>query len=365
MRSVFYVGMDVHKESVRIAVLKGTEKQTVYEATVKNDIPKITKIVSKYKTQGTVVAGYEAGCMGYTLQRSLTAAKVDCRVIPPNRVERLGSQRIKTDTRDAILIARMLKNHEGESIYVPAAEDEAARDFLRCREDLRIELHKTKQQLLKFLLRSGFLYDSGKKPWTKAHRDWMANLEFPHELQKEAYTQYYCSIVEIENRIERMEAKIVEVAESEAYRERVSYLRCFKGIDYITALAFVCEIGDFRRFGSAASFMAYLGLVPSEKSSGSKRRQGGITKTGNTHLRRLLVESSWHYRYRGAASAALQARRTGVDENIITYADKALHRLQAKFAHLLFKGKSSKTAVTAVARELAGFIWGSMVGLYS
>jgi len=365
MKSVFYVGMDVHKESVRIAVLKGTEKQTVYEATVKNDIPKITKIVSGYKAKGNVVAGYEAGCMGYTLQRSLAAASVDCRVIPPNRIERLGSQRIKTDTRDAILIARMLKNHEGESIYVPTTDDESARDLLRCREDLRIELHKAKQQLQKMLLRSGFIYDGEKKLWTKAHREWMAKLKFRHELQKETVTQYYCHIVEIENRIVRIDAKAIEVAESEVYRERVSYLRCFKGIDYITALAFVCEIGDFRRFGSAASFMAYLGLVPSEQSSGPKRRQGGITKTGNTHLRRLLVESSWHYRYRGSASAALQARRSGVDENIITYADKALHRLQSKFAHLLFKGKSSKTAVTAVARELAGFIWGSMVGLYS
>ena len=364
MKSVFCIGMDVHKESVRIAVLRGTEKQTVYEATVKNDIPKIVKIVSGYRQKGTVIAGYEAGCMGYTLQRALAAVKVDCRVIAPNKVARLGSERIKTDTRDAILIARMLKNNEGDSIYIPTADDEAARDLLRCREDMRQQVHKTKQQLLKFLLRIGFIYPGEKQLWTKAHRDWMAKLEFRNELQKETFVQYLCNLKDLENRVERIDIKIVDVAEGEPYRERVARLRCFKGIDYITALAFVCEIGDFRRFGSAASFMAYLGLVPSERSSGAKRRQGGITKTGNTHLRKLLVESSWHYRYRAAASSTLQARRMGMDEQVIAYADKALHRLQGKFAHLLFKGKSSKTAVTATARELAGFVWGTMVGLY-
>jgi transposase len=356
--------MDVHKDSVRIAVLKGTDKQTVYEATVTSDIRKIVKIVSGYKAKGVVVAGYEAGCMGYTLQRSLTAVKIECRVIPPNKVPRLGSERIKTDARDAVLIARMLKNNEGESIYIPTADDEATRDFLRCREDVKVELHQAKQQLLKQLLRTGFIYDKDKRYWTKAHRDWMSGLEFCHDLQKETFDEYYCRVQEIENRLGRIEARIVTIAESEHYRDAVARLRCFKGIDYVTALALVCEIGDFRRFGSAAAFMAYLGLVPSENSSGAKRRQGGITKTGNSHLRRLLVESSWHYRYRCTASVALQARRSGMDEQVITYADKALHRLQSKFAHLVFKGKSSKTAVAATARELAGFVWGAMVGSY-
>jgi transposase len=364
MRSVYFVGMDVHKDSVRIAVLKGMEKQTVYEATVKNDIPKIVKIVGGYTKKGTVIAGYEAGCMGYTLQRSLADAKVDCRVIAPNKVARLGSEKIKTDTRDAILIARMLKNNEGESIYIPTADDEAARDLLRCREDMKSELHRTKQQLLKLLLRQGLLYDREKRLWTQAYRDWLAQVKFHHELQKEAFDQYFCHLQELENRLERIETKIVSVAETEPYRENVARLRCFKGIDYITALAFVCEIGDFRRFHSAASFMAYLGLVPSEYSSGTKRRQGGITKTGNTHLRKLLIESSWHYRYRGTASAALQTRRAGMDEIVIAYADKALHRLQSKFAHLVIRGKSSKTAVAATARELAGFIWGAMTESY-
>lgn len=364
MKIVYYVGLDVHKDSVRMAVLKGTEKQTVFEATLKNDIPKIVKTVAEYRKKGAVVAGYEAGCMGYTLQRSLSAAKLDCRVIAPNKVARQGSEKIKTDARDAILIARMLKNNEGESIYIPTADDEAARDLLRCREDLKTELHRTRQQLAKLLLRLGLVYDSEKRPWTKAHRDWMLDLAFRHEFQKEAFDQYYSHMQELENRLERIEAKIVTIAGSAPYREPVARLRCFKGIDHLTALALVCEVGDFRRFHSAASFMAYLGLVPSERSSGTKRRQGGITKTGNVHLRKLLIESSWHYRYRGAASAALNARRLGMDEAVIAYADKALHRLQSKFARLVFRGKSSKTAVAATARELAGFIWGAMTESY-
>jgi transposase len=167
-----------------------------------------------------------------------------------------------------------------------------------------------------------------------------------------------------ENRLDRIDAMILEVAKTDPYRDFVARLRCFKGIDYITALALVCEVGDFRRFPTAAAFMAYLGLVPSEHSSGTKRRQGGITKTGNTHLRKLLIESSWHYRYRGAASAALRARRIGMDEEVIAYADKALYRLQTKFGKLVLKGKSSKTAVAATARELAGFVWGMMNTVY-
>lgn len=364
METVYYVGMDVHKDSVRIAVLKGIEKQTVYEATVRNDIPKIVKIVGAYATKGDVIAGYEAGCMGYTLQRSLTNAKVECRVIPPNRVPRGGSQRIKTDTRDAILIARMLKHNEGESIYVPSVADEAARDLLRCREDLKMELQRVKQQISKFLLRAGFLYDKNKQPWTKTHRDWMKHLAFAHDLQREAFEQYYCHMKELEDRLDRLDARIVEVAKSEPYRENVARLRCFKGIEYVTALALVCEVGDYRRFPSAASFMAYLGLVPSEHSSGDKRLQGGITKTGNSHLRKLLIESSWHYRYRGSAGLALKARRIGQEEEVIAYADKALFRLQTKFGRIVVKGKSAKTAVAATARELAGFVWGMMTESY-
>jgi transposase len=364
MESVYYVGMDVHKDSVRIAILKDYEKQTIYEATVNNDIPKIIKIMKKHQQTGKVIAGYEAGCMGYTLQRSLASMSIDCRVIAPNKIPRNGTERIKTDTRDAVLIARMLKNNEGDSIHVPTSEDEAARDLLRCREDLKAELQRTKHQLSKFLMRIGFVYPSEQRAWTLVHKKWMKSLTFSQPLQKECFDQYYCHMEELENRLERIETRIVEVAQTEVYAERIAPLRCFKGIDYLIALSLICEVGDFRRFPKASSFMAYLGLVPSEHSSGGKRRQGGITKTGNSHLRKLLIEASWHYRHRGLASATLKARRVGMNEFMIGYADKALYRLQKKFSHLIFIGKSSKTAVAAIARELAGFIWGAMTESY-
>jgi transposase len=364
MSNVFYVGMDVHKESVRVAVLKGSDKETVYEGTHKSDITKIVKLVKAYTAKGSVVAGYEAGCMGYTLQRALAAESVECRVIPPNHVPRVGSQRIKTDSRDAVLIARMLKNNEGGGINIPTAEDEATRDLLRCRDDIKLDLNRCKQRLSKFLLRLGYRYEK-EATWTKAHRDWMKALVFINELHRETFEQYYSHFEGLEERLDRLDERIKTIATSPVYQEAVARLRCFKGIDHLTALALVCEVSDFARFPNAQSFMAYVGLVPSEYSSGGKRKQGGITKTGNTHLRNLLIESSWHYRYYSSPSVALKKRRQGNSELVIGYADKAFRRLQGKHIRLVHRGKNSKTATTAIARELAGFVWGMMTENYA
>jgi transposase len=301
--------------------------------------------------------------MGYTLQRALTEANVECRVIPPNQIPRVGSQRIKTDSRDAILIARMLKNNEGGSIHIPTPQDEATRDLLRCRDDIRLDITRYKQRISKFLLRLGYVYDK-ETVWGKAYRDWMKGLVFANGLHTETLDQYYSHLVSLEDRLSRLDTRIKEMALDPAYQEKIARLRCFKGIDYITSLTLVCEVGDFDRFPNAAAFMAYVGLVPSEYSSGGTRRQGGITKTGNTHLRNLLIESSWHYRYYGSPSAVLKARRAGNSELVIEYADRALRRLQSKHAGLVRVGKNSKTATAAVARELAGFVWGMMTENY-
>ncbi len=363
MESVYYVGMDVHKDSIRMAVLHGSERETVYEATFKNDIPKIVRKLNEFNTKDKVIAAYEAGCMGYTLQRSLGQAGIECRIVSPNKIDRSGARKIKTDARDAVLIARMIKNNEADTIRIPTQDDEAARDLLRCREDIKAELQRTRHQLSNFLLRNGHIYD-GKSRWTGAHKSWMKKLSFTLSPQKETFDQYFCHMMELEARLDRIEVSIIELAQTVPYREGINRLRCFKGIDYLTALACVCEVGDYKRFPSAGSFMSYLGLVPSEHSSGAKRFQGGITKTGNSHLRKLLIESSWHYRYHHPANAALIERRKGMDEATITYADKALHRLQSKFGKIVYRGKSEKTAVAATARELAGFIWGMMTEAY-
>jgi transposase len=359
MENVYHVGLDVHKETIEISVFLNWGQTPEFEKTVINDHSKIVQQLKKLQRQGMVKVCYEAGCMGYTLQRILCEAGIDCRVVSPGKIPRKPTDWIKTDRRDARHLAKCLRSGEAEGIYIPTPQDEATRDYLRARDDLKLDLKRAKQQLLKFLLRHGFQYDTNSY-WTKKHRVWMQGLKFTEPLQHEAFQVYYTRICEIEERMMVMEARIIEIAESDHYRTSVGLLRCLKGVDYLIALAMVCEVGDFRRFKNAGAFMAYLGLIPREYSSGEKRKQGGITKSGNGHLRRLLVEASWHYRYQSAPSRRLTTRRVGQDTKTIAYADKAMRRLQKKFLKLIHKGKSKNVAAIAIARELSGFIWGMM-----
>lgn len=359
MKTVYHVGLDVHKETVEMSVFRNRETEPEYEQKMNNEHRTIIHHLRRLQQRGEVQVCYEAGCMGFILHRALRDAGIECRIISPGKVPRRPGERIKTDRRDARNLAKLLRAGDATGIYIPTEEDEATRDFIRARDDVKLELKRSKQQLQKFLLRLGHRYET-KRYWTGTHWKWMSDIVFSQPMHRETFETYCARIRELENRIALMEDRIIEIARSERYRETVDLLRCFKGIDYLIALALVCEVGDFRRFPSAASFMAYLGLVPREHSSGEKRRQGGITKSGNGHLRRLLVESSWHYRYAAPPSKALISRRMGRRTEVIAYADKALHRLQRKFSRMLFKGKSSNAAVTAVARELAGFIWGMM-----
>jgi transposase len=287
----------------------------------------------------------------------LTEFGFDCRVISPNKVFHRGEEKVKTDKRDAVDIAWMLRREEGESIAVPTREDEAARDVIRRRGDLKENQKSMKQRLLKFLLRKGINYES-ERYWTGKYFTWLGGLKFENPLEQQTIEAYVEEVRRLEDKIRRIDGVIEETAKSAEYEERVRKLRAFRGIEYLTALALVCELGDFKRFGSAEAFMSYLGLVPQESSSGKKRKQGGITKTGNGHLRRLLTESSWHYALPNQVSRRLSERREGTDEQTIGYADKAMKRLHEKYTRLVFKGKTKQTAITAVARELAGFIWG-------
>lgn len=359
MKKIYYVGLDVHKETVEMSVFQNREKEPEFEKRMENNHSKIIKTLKGLQQDGQVVVCYEAGCMGFVLKRIFDEAKIECCIVSSGKIPRKPGDRIKTDRRDARTLAKLLRSGEAEPIYVPTKEDEAARDYLRAREDIKNDLKRAKQQLLKFLLRHGRKYESYCY-WTQKHRKWMREIEFFHPIHKETFETYYTRIIELEECLVLMDAKIVEIACSDRYRESVERLRCFKGIDYLIALAFVCEVGDFIRFPRAESFMAYLGLIPREHSSGEKRHRGGITKSGNSHLRRLLVEASWHYRYKAPPSKRLTARRVGQKTEIVAYADRAMRRLQKKFIKLVLKGKSRNVAVTAVSRELAGFIWGIM-----
>jgi transposase len=359
MKEVYYAGLDVHKDTIQMAVLSGTGKEPVAAKGLPNDAMKVVKELAKFESKGKVQVAYEAGCLGYTLYRTLTEFGFDCRVISPDKVFHRGEDTVKTDKRDAVDIAWMLRREEGESIAVPTKEDEAARDLIRCRGDLKENQKSMKQRRLKFLLRKGINYES-ERYWTGKYFKWLGELKFENALEKQTFEEYVEEVRRLEDKIRRIDMVIEETAKSAEYEERVRKLRAFRGIEYLTALALVCEIGDFKRFGSAEAFMSYLGLVPRESSSGKKRKQGGITKTGNGHIRRLLTESSWHYARPNQVSRRLSERREGTDEQTIGYADKAMKRLHEKYTRLVFKGKTKQTAVTAVARELAGFIRGVM-----
>jgi transposase len=361
MENIYYAGLDVHKETIRMSVFLNNKDTSEFEKTLPGDGVKAAEVLLRLKEKGKVVACYESGCMGFYLQRYFQKKGIECIIAATSKIPRKPGDRIKTDSRDSRNLAKLLRAGELTSIHIPTVEEETVRDYLRSRDDLKLDAKRTKQRLLKFILRSGYRYE-GKSYWTLGHRKWMKNIPFVNDMQKETFESYYYQLETLEDKLRTMDERIEDISQSNRYINTVNRLRCFKGIDYLIALAVVCECGDFRRFASAESFMSYLGLVPSEYSSGGKRSQGGITKAGNAHLRRLLIEAAWHYRYTAPASKRLTARRKGQASEIIAYSDKAMRRLQKKFSKALLHGKTKQVAVTAVARELAGFIWGIMSG---
>ena len=362
MKKILHAGLDVHKENIRIALFSKDSVNPIEEKTILNEKNKIKRYFQKWQKDYTIVACYEAGCMGFELQRFLEKIKIKCEIFAPGKIPKEPSDRVKTDKKDARKLSKLLRNGDMKSIYIPTPDHEAVRDYLRSRDDLRIDLLRTKQRLKMFLLRHDFKYIEGKRPWTLSHKKWMRSIDFRNLFLKSTFDMYYNRVEGLQVELKNMDETIEWTCNSELFAENVSKLRCFKGIDYLTALAITCEIGDFQRFPSAQSFMSYLGIIPGEWSSGSKRRQGGITKSGNSYLRRLFIEAAWHYRHNSTEGKALSKRRQGQDEKIIAYAKKATSRLSKKFRKLSIKGKEKTKISTAVARELAGFVWGMMLG---
>ena len=359
---ILYVGMDVDKEKIAMAVMERTGNDLVGARIVRNSPEAIRKYFQELRKGGTEIqACYEAGFCGFQLARQLSGMGIGCAVAAPGMLPRMPSDRVKTDRRDARLLARALRNGDVHEVYVPTKQDEAIRDYLRMYEDEKGDLKRAKQRVLHFLLRRGLRYTHGGN-WTGGHRKWLLSLELDHPMEQETLDGYYARVVELEEHCQTMAARVEEIAGEERYVEPVRQLKAFKGIGTLIALSLIVEIGDFRRFATAEQFMAFLGIVPSEHSSGTKRRQGSITKAGNSHLRKLLVEAAWHQRSYHPTSKRLMARREGLPAPLITYANRAGRRLNKKFLRLLYAGKPSQVAATAVARELAGFIWGAMTG---
>jgi transposase len=366
MNSIVYVGMDVHKENYTLCCYSIEEDKLQYKQTVLPDYKLILKYLERVRTAYSegieFVCGYEAGCLGYTLYHQLTDHGVKCVILAPTTMAITNNNRIKTDKRDAGNIARCLAFHTYNAVFVPTAEDEAVKEYIRMRDDQKKALKIIKQQILALVLRHGYRFEEGKNYWTAKHVTWLKSLDLGGILQ-ESLNEYLVTYDYLSDKIERMDKRIEELAGDERYKEKVKKLSCLIGVKTHTALSAVVEIGDFKRFAKPEKLASYLGLVPGEDSSGEKHSRGSITKAGNCHVRRLLVEASQSYT-RGAAghkSKDLKRRQDGNTTQVIAYADKANERLRRKFYRMTLKNKINRNiATTAIARELACFMWGLM-----
>ncbi len=355
--TVRYVGLDVHKDTIVMAVAEsGTQPAEIY-ATLAHDPPAVLSRLRKLGPLPSIIVCYEAGPTGYELYRFLNAAGVQCHVVAPSMVPTQNGNRVKTDRRDARRLGHFLRSGDLTAIRVPDEDTEAVRDLTRSRDDAKRAERTARHQLSKFLLRRGCRFE-GKSHWTQTHWTWIKRQTFPQEAANRVLTDYIRTAERATQRVELLTLDIRQLVESWALAPLVKNLQAFRGVQLVTAAGLAAEIGDFHRFATAGQFMAFVGLVPSEHSSGAKRRQGGITKSGNRHVRRLLIEAGWHY-YRTPlrVSAELRARREGIPQAVIDIADKALQRLGTKSYRLKQGTKPANKIVTALARELAGFLW--------
>ena len=356
---ITYVGIDAHKRELHVAMLVGASSTPVTWV-VQNEPRAIDRLRRKLErtADGRIECCYEAGPCGYALQRRLQRDRLRCQVIAPALIPRKPGERIKTDRRDARKLAELHRAGLLTEVCPPTPADEAVRDLCRARDDAREDLQRSRHRLGKLLLRRGLHY-AGRN-WTRGHRQWVDSLCWDHEAERLVVEDYLLAIHHLEARLGELDARLAEVAETAPYREPVGWLRCFRGIDTLTAMLIVAELHDFRRFLSAPALMAYLGLVPSEDSSADKHRRGRITKTGNALVRRVLVETAWHYQHRPGVGVTLARRRQGQPAPVIAIADKAQRRLCRRFRKLTAEPKPAGKVVVAIARELAGFLWAAL-----
>ncbi len=354
---ITYVAMDTHKKQHRVAVVY-PDSGEMQEFTVKNTAKDIAKMVRQIKKRagGMTDFCYEAGVCGFTLKRQIEKLGCKCSVIAPSLVPTKPGDRIKTDRRDARKLLGQFVAGQLTEVYPPDQQQEAARELTRCRQAAQENLKRIRHQLVKFLTRHGYIYSQGRH-WTKKHHDWLRSLKFDLTDLEIAFELHYTELQHCMQRLASLDKQLQQLAERPQYRQVVGLLRCFRGIDTLTAITVLTEIFEFGRFDSPRALMAYLGLVPSEYSSGDHRRSGSITKAGNKRIRRLLIESSWHYRHRPSVSRELEKRRKDQPQWAIDIADQAMARLHRRYWHLLTRGKVPNKVVVALARELAGFIW--------
>jgi transposase len=324
-------------------------------ATVPNELRALLKQLRKLEKSGELRCCYEAGPTGFGLHRELLKASIDCVVVAPSMVPQQAGDRIKTDPRDAIKLARFLRSGDLTPIHVPDEQTEAMRDLERAREDAKRAERTARHQLSKFLLRHGLRYVG--KGWSQRHLDWIRKQHFEIEAQRRVLENYLHAVEQNGERVAVLTRDIAELVETWSLKPLVEALQALRGVQLVSAVTIAAELGEMRRFASAPQLMAYLGLVPSEHSSGGTKKRGGITRTGNQHVRKTLVESAWSYRFKPSMSYEIRRRNEGVSAEVRDIAWKAQQRLHRRYQRLLKRGKSKQQTVTALARELAGFIW--------
>ena len=352
------VALDDSKRTIVAGILRpGSDAPEL--RTLPNEPRHVRRFCARLKREGPVRVCYEAGPSGYDLFRQLTALGVPCQVMAPALTPRKPGDRIKTDRRDAAKLVRLFRAGELTPITVPDEAGEAGRDLLRCREDVQEDLLRWRHRLGKFLARHGRVYREGQN-WTQRHWTWIRRQRFDLPALARTCEEYRCAVEQLLARVADLDREIAALAETAPYQEPVGWLRCFRGIDTLAAMTLLAEIGDFQRFAHPRQLMAYLGLVPSEASSGDRTQRGSITKAGNLHARRILVEACWHYRHAPRLGAALARRSQGQPQSILAQAWRAQLRLHRRYRHLVGHGKRAPVAVVACTRELVGFLWAAL-----
>jgi transposase len=357
-KSVLYVGLDVHKMSMDVAIAEaGPGAELRFYGRIAGELAALDRVTRKLKAQGAELRfAYEAGPCGYQVYRHLTAQGYSCLVAAPALIPRRPGDRLKNDRRDALALARLLRAGELTAVKVPEADDEAMRDLTRSREDAICVERRAKQRTAAFLLRHGRVYP-GKTTWGRGHWRWLLQQVMDQPAQQIVLQEYLDAVREASARVLRLTGQIRELVPDWRRAPWVAAYQALRGVSLIVATTMVAEVGDLSRFKNPKELMAYLGLVPSEHSSGATVRRGHITKTGNSHARRVLVEAAWAYRLRARVTRPLLQRQEGLPESIRQLAWKAQLRLCARYRRFLARGKAKQTIVTAIARELAAFIW--------
>ena len=356
--SELFVGLDVSKLKISVAVAEGGRSGEVrYYGDIDATPASVASLLKKLKKRGvTLRFCYEAGPTGYELSRQIAAGGYECAVVAPSLIPSRPGDRVKTNRRDAMNLAKLFRAGELTPVWVPDRGHEAVRDLVRAREAAVEARKRARQQLQSFLLRHGRVYP-GLKPWTKAHAAWLCDQIFDHPAHYIVLADYRCAIEEAEARLDRLTGQVAEAAQSWSMAPVVKAYQAMRGVSLITAITFAVEIGDVRRFDNPRQLMGYLGLVPKESSTGERVRRGGITKTGNGRARRVLIEGAWTYRFPARRSRLMEARQDGLPKTVRDIAWKGQVRLCARYKKLLASGKPKNVVTTAVAREMAAFLW--------